>query len=39
MNIPTMTSLINVKKRKLKQPKTITKKLPNFRLNNDHGLI
>jgi hypothetical protein len=34
-----MTSLINVKKKKLKQPKMITKNLPNVRLNNDHGLI
>jgi len=34
-----MTSLINVKKKKLKQPKTIIKKLPNVKLNNDHGLV
>ncbi len=34
-----MISLINIKKKKLKQPKTITKKLHNVRFNNDHGLI
>ncbi len=39
MNFPTMISLINANKKKLKQPKMITKKLPNVRLNNDHGLI